>query len=259
MEEKEDVPLPKEDAKVEWKHASIQLDFHPAIKLTRKLGLEFAGKLTDWLEPIDVQLEAGEWRFLGGAACEGVEIRVVARSIVIRVSEPQNALEFYEDRFQVFLDEFHSSFSPSVALRTRILVGGLLGLPNDEDVLPFLGAWVMAMHPYKFKALGRPLHILGIRVTLPPTIADGSEPGIDWSADVRIETWTADEKKLYLETDAEWDDVETWDKDLCHTVTHQRLRETSTFLSDRIIKFLRQPPFPDEEDNDSPNEHHPND
>jgi hypothetical protein len=57
-----EMPCPKEDAAISWLGLSIGLDFYPAIKITRKVGLEFTAELAEKIEPENVHLEGDEWR-----------------------------------------------------------------------------------------------------------------------------------------------------------------------------------------------------
>jgi hypothetical protein len=238
--------LPEENAPIHWMWHSLRLDFYPPIKLTRRDGLRFGESIAEYIEPEDVQPGVTEWQFSGGAICEGMNLHITRQSIRIDVRNPSNSLEWYEHRFEPILKLFSQTFSPQVALQCNVAITGLVDLPPNMDARSFLGGYVMQMHPYKLEPIERPLHVLGVRLFFPPFAReDGSRT--DWSVNVRVESGINDPGKLFLESTAEWREPAPWNTQYV-TDAVGRLGLVSSFMSDKLVKFLRQPPFPESED-----------
>lgn len=235
--------LPAADAPVEWLGFSLAADFYPAIKLARKTGLEFTAELSDILEPENVRLENDGWSVAGGGVCEGIQVAVEKRHIRILISPVSQQLERYEHKIQQILRAFEERFEPKVALQSNVDISGLVSLPGDTDARAFLGGYVMLMHPHKLDAIARPLDILGVRLRFPPA------EGIDWSVDVRIESWGEDPKKVFLNADADWYHQIDWTEQYCEILS-ERISVISSFMSESLVRFLREPPFPGEDSDD---------
>ena len=250
-----DIILPDEDATLDWKRYYLRLDFYPAIKLRRRDGLRFAEAISEYLELEEIQPGVSEWKMAGGASCDGVHLRIAKHSITLDAHDPVNSLEWYEHRFELVISKFEEMFSPHVALLRNAMASCLLDLPGGTDARAFLGGWVMLMDPHKLAPIERPLHVLGVRLFFPPfEEADSEQAGeyckTDWSVNVRVESCVNDPGKLFMEADADWDAPISWDNDLVNEAL-RCLGVVTTFMSDKIVKFLRQPPLPDnDEDND---------
>jgi len=250
-----EINLPDENPTLDWKRYYSQLDFYPAIKLTRRDGLKFAEAISEYLELEDVQPGVSEWRMAGGASCDGVNLQIAKHSIVLDAHDPANNLEWYEHRFSAVIREFGDMFSPHVALRRNAKAICLLDLPGNTDARAFLGGWVMLMEPHKLAPIERPLHVLGVRLFFPPfEEGDDEQAGecnkTDWSVNVRVESCINDSGKLFMEADADWGEPISWGDNLADEAL-DCLGVVTQFMSDKIVKFLRQPPLPDnDEDND---------
>lgn len=240
-----ELPIPEENAPIEWRGFSLAVDFYPPIKTTRKTGLEFSSELADVLEPEDVRLEGKEWRIIGGGVHEGIQMFIGKRNLMIAVSPVTEALERYEHRLKVLLSAFEHRFEPKVALRSNVNATGLVALPGDGNAVAFLGGYVMFMRPSRLDTIDRPPNILGVRINFPPF------EGADWNVDVRIESSGEDPNKVFLNADADWDKQSPWD-DTFVAELYSRVEKVTSFMSGPLIQFLREPPFPDtEEDRDN--------
>jgi len=243
-----------EELPLDWKRYCLRVDFYPPIKLERRDGLKFAEDISEYVELESVQPGVSEWNMAGGATCDGMHFKIGKHSIVLDAIEPPNNLKWYEHRFEPVLSAFGEVFSPQVALRRNAIVTSLVDLPESLDARSFLGGWVMHMHPNKLAPIERPLHVLGVRLFFPPFEEDGGEqPGqtrtIDWSVNVRVESCINDPGKLFLEANADWSEPIPWNGDLVKRAV-QCLDEAQTFMSDKVVKFLRQPPLPDNGEDD---------
>lgn len=246
-----EIALPAENMALDWQRYYMRLDFYPAIKLTRRDGLSFAGTVSEYLEIESVHPGVSEWKIVGGASCDGMHLQIAKHSITLDVHEPPNSLEWYEHRFEPIIKVFGQTFSPHVALRRNATVSCLLDLPADVDARSFLGGWVMLMHPHKLAPIERPLHVLGARLFFPPFEEDSDEPGqtrkTDWGVNLRVESCFSDPGKLFLEADADWDEAMPWDDELIEKAL-SCIGVATRFVSDKVIKFLRQPPLPDNDE-----------
>jgi hypothetical protein len=234
------IPIPQEGSKVSFIGLELSIDFYPAIKMSRKVGLEFIANLAEILEPEDVHLEGGEWTLAGGGACEGVRIFIEKRSIRVFVN-PTATLETYEGKISSFLRAFEDKFEPKSALRFNVDISGLVSLPKDVDSRAFLGGYVMLMHPRKLDPINRPLDILGVRLRFP------AADRIEWDADVRIESWGADPNKVFLNVSADWDTQTAWGREFVDD-SIGRITIVSDFITDNLVAFLRQPQIPDDDE-----------
>ncbi len=250
-----EIILPEENPSLDWQCYYLRTDFYPAIKLTRREGLRFAHRISEYLELEEVQPGVSEWRMTGGASCDGVHLRITKSSITLDVHEPPNGLEWYELRFEPVLRSFGDTFAPQVALRRNALAACLLDFPDEGeiDARAFLGGWVMLLHPYKLAPIGRPLHVLGVRLFFPPfepfeeTNSENSETPrkTDWSVNVRVESSISDPQKLYLEADAVWNEPKPWNQDVVREAV-SRIGIATEFVNHEVVSFLRQPPFPED-------------
>jgi hypothetical protein len=233
-------PCPKEGMPPTWIAFSIAVDFYPAIKISRKAGLKFTTELAEHLEPENVHLEGDEWKIDGGGTYEGIELTVTKSQILTHVQQPTSKLEWYEQRASKILRAFETTFEPHVVLQTNVIMNGLVELtPGDTDARAFLGGSVMLMDPNRLDAIGGGhLGILGIRLIFPEM------ENKDWSADVRIESYGPDPKKVFLQADAAWHDQAEWGTDFADRAV-TRVTTVSEFMQGPLVNFLKSPPESD--------------
>lgn len=240
--------LPAETVKLEWKRYHLSIHFYPPVKLTRRDGLKFAEDILEYIELEEIQPGVSEWRMEGGATCEGVHLQIGKHSIAFDVHDPPNTLEWYEHRFEPVIRLLGETFSPQVALERNAITTSLVDLPEGVDARAFLGGWVMLMHPYKLAPIERPLHVLGVRLFFPPFDEDDEQAETrrktDWSVNVRVESSINDPGKLFLEADATWNEPIPWDNGVVNKAV-ECLGVTKAFMADKVVKFLQQPPLPD--------------
>jgi hypothetical protein len=238
------IPIPKEGAKVAFIGFSLSIDFYPAIRISRKDGLEFTAELAEIFEPEDVHLEGSEWRINGGGICEGIQLVIEKRSFrVFVLPPPGSTLERYEQKIDALLRAFEHKFEPKAALRFNVDLSGLVDLPEGVDSRAFLGGYVMLMHPRKLDAIERPLDILGVRLRFPAT------DDIEWAADVRIESWGTDPRKIFLNVSADWETQTAWGLGFVDGSVN-RISTVSDFIEKTLVQFLRQPRIPDDFDDE---------
>ena len=96
------------------------------------------------------------------------------------------------------------------------------------------------MRPGKFDAINRPLDILGVRLYFPPY------EKADWSVNVRIESCGHDPTKVYLNSYADWEQHTLWDERFVDNAC-EKIGTVSTFMSTRLIQFLREPPISEDD------------
>jgi hypothetical protein len=229
-------PVPVEGAVPVWLGFSIAVDFYPAIKMTRKGGLQFTAELAEHLEPENVHLEGDEWRIDGGGVYEGIKVTVTKTRVQSFTGGPSNKLEWYEHRTSAILRAFEQVFEPKVALQTNVKMSALVSLPEGVDARAFLGGYVMLMNPKRLAVIGRQgPEVLGIRLFFPPC------KGQDWTVNVRVESFGPNPNKVFLQADADWDDQAMWDEKFAdHAVT--RITTVSRFMQGPLVDFLRYPP-----------------
>jgi hypothetical protein len=235
------IPCPAEGASPSWLGYALSVDFYPLIKISRKTGLEFAAELSGHLEPENLHLEGNEWKIFGGGVYEGMEVSVTANQLRSFVGRPGNGLEWYERAISAILRVFEQKFEPKAALQTNVMMSGLVDLPEGTDARVYIGGNLMLMLPHRLKAIGRPLEILGLRLFLP------ENETIDWSVNVRIESFGPDPHKVFVKADADWDAQSVWDETFADTAV-ARLTTVSQFMHGTLIQFLREPPLPDGEE-----------
>jgi hypothetical protein len=239
-------PCPKEGAVPTWLGFSIGVDFYPALKISRKTGLEFTRELAEHIEPENVHLQEDGWKISGGGIYEGIDLSVTKNQILSQVKKPAYKLEWYEHRISAILRAFETIFAPQIALQTSVVMSGLVDLfPDDTDARFFLGGNVMLMDPKRFTAIGRPtLDILGLRMFFPETEKE------NWSVNVRVESFAFDPKKVFLQAEAAWQDHAEWGTNFADTAV-ARITTVSRFMQGPLIDFLMNPPpsgVDDEED-----------
>ncbi len=106
------VPCPKDGAILIWLGFSIGVEFYPALKISRKTGLEFTRELAEHIEPENVHLEEDEWKISGGGIYEGIDLTVTKSQIRSHVKRPTYKLEWYEQRTAPFFVHSRLYFAP---------------------------------------------------------------------------------------------------------------------------------------------------
>lgn len=228
----------------------LGVDFHPAIKLDRKQGFEFAAVVSEYLEPQSVQLEENSWvirQQLGSSASGGLEITIGQTAFRIEIQHPTHALEWIEQRCQSVLKEFEKRFQPKVILGSMAAYMGTMQV--DGDARAFLARSVMKFDPGKLGALDRPVHLLGLRFFLPPFKAVTKRPKgkksiteekvVEWHVDVKVESLIEDPTKLYLEAEARWPAPSEWKRDAISRVVGH-LASVTDYLQKSVVQFLQE-------------------
>jgi hypothetical protein len=254
-EPSESTNRPKPGAKIDPLGYFIGVDFFPPIKLERKAGLAFATKLAEYpeLDPQAVELESNQWNFLTAQHETKLKIEISSNGLQLIANRPstRRGEEWYDERYQIILRLFAEQFNPKLILGSKAMIRGLLAV--DGDARLFLGVFVMQMPAEKLKALGRPLHGLGIRFFFPAYEEIGGDAAnpitgatADWSVDAKVESYIPNPSQLFLEADAKWQSPEPWTDDAVHRVV-SRLQLVSSFLTDKIVGLLQHDNNPDAE------------
>lgn len=233
--------FPTAGNEIEWLGYRVSVGFHPPIKITRKGGHEFASKIYSAMEAGSTNVDGPEWVFHGAGAYDGMSVRVKTNSIIASVVYPQSAQDWYEERFAAIFSIVGRMYDVKMILSSEATANGLL--QTSGDAREFLGGNLMFMHPAKLGSFPRPLHILGLRLYFPPN------EETEWGVDVRVESWTDDPTKLYLEADAEWDVARAWNSSERSAASNVQI--VTDFMNKNLLQFLHNHPllgFDDDEE-----------
>ena len=227
----------------------IGLQFHPPIKLIHAKGLEFAAKLSAHVDaPRGLDLQENQWTFsqpLGANPAGALRVVVRESQFMLEAAFPSHALDWFETRYDFILSEFHKMFRPGLLLESSASVRGTLQI--DGDARRFLTTYVTKMEERQLSPLGRPLHLFGIRLLLPPFQEQAPPTGkrkkakivrtVDWVADVKAESLVEDTGKLFLEATGQWPTPKPWDEKATKNVVGQ-LTTVFDFLRNNLVPFL---------------------
>ncbi len=234
--------LPVEAARIEPRGYYLGLSFHPAVKLERKAGFEFAAALADYIDPKTVAIEDHQWVFsqpISGSPRSSLRIVVLANQVQIAADFPEASKEWFETRQVALLKTFGERFAPELILGSAAMIRGTLAIDGDARI--FLARHVMNIGEKPLEPLGRPIHVIGLRLVFPPfrVASDGGEQVTDWLVDVKAESLAEDPSKLYLEADAKWQKPMQWSEENLELVVG-RQDEVSQYLAKNVADFLRQ-------------------
>ncbi len=247
--EHEPTNKPMSDAALEPLGYLLGAQFHEPMKLVRQRGLELAVKLSAYVDPRGVELQDGSWVFsqpLGDSAAGLFRVVVQEQSLVLEARLPTNPLDWFERRYEIILDEFQNTFKPSFLISSTAKVSGTVRV--DGDARTFLFEHVASIARDKLQPLGRPIHIVGLRLGMPAFELQEPPKGKrkkgkmiqseEWAVDVKAESFAADTQKLYLEAVGQWPPVpKRWNKDATKEVV-TRLATVKQYLTDRFLPFL---------------------
>lgn len=235
---------------------ALSAQFHPPIKLDRTKGMEFAPKLSSAIDARDVTFEESKWTFsqpMGSIAAGRFSVNVSDTQIAIEASFPSDNEEVFENRSRVIFSEFHKFFRPDLLLSSGALVRATLQI--DGDAREFLARYVTKFDKAKLRAMGRPIHLFGIRLFMPPFVLEKQTTQkptpkgkprkrptktvetTDWMVDVKAESLLDDTSKLFLEADSRWEAPEAWEAKATGRIV-DRLGTVSGFLRNNFIRFL---------------------
>jgi hypothetical protein len=244
---------PKDGAKIEPIGYLLGVQFHSPIKLIHKTGLEFAAKLSGVIDSRGLDLQETRWQFTQpfGSHAHGVfRVNIDQSTLTMEASYPSDRRQLIEDRFGLILKEFQNAFQPELILGSSACFRGTLSI--DGDSRAFLGSCVANIPDERMAKLGRPLHLFGIRVFLPPFVAQ--EPpknkkgkqgkrkashDVRWGINVRAESLMEDTTKMFIEGSGEWPEPRKWDESASKDVI-QHLDTVSEYLSNKFLSFLVQ-------------------
>jgi len=227
----------------------IGLQFHAPIKLIHAKGLEFAAKLSAHVDaPRGLDLQENQWTFsqpLGAAPQGKFQVLVRESQLVLEAEFPTHPLEWFEHRYEFILSEFQKMFTPGLLLTSSASIRGTLQVDGDARV--FLTTYVTKLEERRLSPLGRPLHLFGIRLVMPPFQEQQPPTGkrkkakivrtVDWVADVKAESLLEDTRKLFLEATGQWPTPKQWDDKATKSVVDQ-LGIVYGFMKNNLVPFL---------------------
>ena len=233
--------LPVAGARLEARGHHVSALFYPLIRLDRKSGFEFAATLSDYIDPAKAELGAEQWVFsqpLGGSPQS--QLRVVIRPDGIHVGAdfPPYGQEWFENRAVSVLRKFGDTFAPEFLRGSKAMIRGVL--PIDGDAREYLAAHVMKIDQKRADPLGRPIHLIGLRLFFPPFVkeAEGKQERTEWGVNLRAESLMEDPTKLFLEAEADWQHLTKWDAVGIDGLV-ERLQVVGDYLQDNVLAFLR--------------------
>ncbi len=214
--------------------------FAPKIRLDRKAGFSFATDLAQYVDLQDVVLNADRWTFSTPAgATPNSSLTVTVGDVQVQVDAifPTDSAEWFETRVDYVLKTFGKAFAPKTILQTAAMVRGLLDI--DGDARLYLSTRVMHIDPKSVDPLGRPLHLIGLRLFFPPysTQVDDQKVTVDWHVNVKAESSIDDPGKLFLEAEAQWPFPLEWTEKNFEKVL-ERLKIVKDYLDGKVMAFL---------------------
>ena len=214
-------------------------------------GLEFAAKLSGTIDSRGLDIQEHRWEFsqpLGSHASGIFRVAIDQQSLAMEANYPSDRRQAIEDRFGLILKEFKRTFRPELILSSTACVRGTLNI--DGDSRSFLGGHVANIHADKLRHLGRPLHLFGLRMFLPPYVAQDApkstkrskkvpDARADWGIAICAESLMEDISKLFLEASGEWPAPRKWDDEAGDQVI-EHIGTVSDYLSKQFLSFLTE-------------------
>ena len=237
------------DQKEERLSYTLNVNYLPEIKIDQAGGIAFSGRLSPTIDLKNFGFHPNRWSLEGSGHYEGLKAVFTAGNLSISFSLPRNAQDWHEERLEFILSEFQKEFPPGAHV---VSCGAMIRmlLRVDGDARKFLANHLMHLSQERINSIGRPIHILGVRLMMPPfkmvkktEQSDEDEEGDivsseDWEADVRMESWLADPAKLWVEIQTSWQEPKPWTKHQTHAIV-EHLQIASGFVRDKIVPFLR--------------------
>lgn len=239
--------LLREGARVEPLGYFMAVSFHPNIRLDKKSAFNFAATLSDYIDTQNVQLESNQWTLR--SVKDTLEIVLTSRALQLHAANPVHKRGWYEARYMTVLKRLEELSKPELILESKAMIRGLLHI--DGDARDFLGSHVMNMEPQRLEPMGRPLHVLGMRMFFPPYVVKEQEQAsegriTEWGVNVKLESWIEDTSKLFVEADASWPRPAKWGESSLDEVAG-RLATLEDYLEKHIVPFLAERPDQDQE------------
>ena len=239
---------PLRDCKLEPLAYVLGVQFQAPVKLVRQGGMEFGAKLSAYIEPGGVELHDNEWTFsqsLGDVPGGQLKVAIQEQTITLEAHRPTNALDWFDLRYGFILEEFRTKFKPAFVISTMAKVCGTVNV--DGDSRRFLFEHVAHIPEPQLQVLGRPVHVVGIRLGMPAfQVAEApkgkrKKPKIvqtNWLVEAKAESFGTDVRKLYLEVTGQWPlEPKGWNEATTKAVVG-RLGTVKSYLTDRLLPFL---------------------
>lgn len=247
---------------------ALSAQFHQPIKLERKKGLEFIPKLGSAIDAREVSLEEKKWTLsqpMGATPISQLAVSIAESEIHVEGILPNYGAEMFEHRSGVIFNEFYKFFKPDVLLSSSALFRATMQIDGDARV--FLAKEVTRFDGKRLKHLGRPIHLFGMRLFMPPFEVQqraapkgvkgvkgvkgakgakgvrrkrpgrGPELSSDWMVDIKAESMIDDTSKLFLEANAQWQSSEPWGATTAQKIV-DRLGDVTGFVTSNLLPFL---------------------
>jgi hypothetical protein len=226
----------------------LGVQFQAPVKLVRQGGMEFGAKLSAYIDPRGVELRDDEWTFsqsLGDIPGGLLRVAIQEQTIALEAHHPTYPLDWFELRYGFILEEFRKTFRPAFVISTMAKVCGTVKV--DGDSRRFLFEHVAHIPEPRLGVLGRPVHVVGIRLGMPafqvaePPKGKRKKPKIvqtSWLVEAKAESYGIDIQKLYLEVTGQWPlEPKGWNEAMTKEVV-ARLGTVKSYLVDRLLPFL---------------------
>lgn len=232
---------------------ALGVQFYEPLKLIPQKGLEFAAKLSDYVDPRGVVLRDDAWIFaqpLGESAAGLLQVVIQPATVMLEARLPTNSLEWFETRYTAILNEFRETFHPSWLPASSAKVCGTIQVDGDARV--FLFEHLTQMNT-RLRPLGRPIHLFGLRIAMPAFELREPPSGrkkqgklvksSDWWVEVKAESLFEDPTKLYLEATGQWqtETPKPWSEGTIEEAVG-RLATISDYIKDNLLPFLTADP-----------------
>ncbi len=228
---------PLESPKMEVRGYVLAIQFHPSVKLEPRKGYDFAAKLSAYVNPKTVVLDANEWKFsdpLDGSPRSKLGIVISQNRLQMDATLPPHAQEWFEHRFLAILELFRREFKPEIILVSGAMVRAIQ--PLGVDARQFLARRIGHFEK-SCQVFGRPIHLVGFRFFFPPVV--GPETRLEWQVDVKVESLAENPQVLFFEADARWPKPVPWTEEAEKEIV-QHLATAKDYVQTNVVGFLRQ-------------------
>lgn len=215
----------------------LAIAFQPEIKLSSKMGFEFAGKLTDYVDPRRVEISEDQWNFSQpeGQSPRGVlSVTVTPSTIIIATAFSDTIIERQEIRLIEILRRFQEMFDPKFILRHETTVRATY--PLGRDAREFLAREVMQLAEERISLIGRPIHVVGFNMVCPPDPTEVQTR--DSILTVRVESLVEDPQQIYLEARAQWITPHPWTPENAEGVV-KKVNVVQDYLRMNVVRMVK--------------------
>lgn len=219
----------------------LTLSFQPKVKLLREKGFAFAQKLSSFMTITQADIKPERWVFVqqeGEDPRGHLSVQLTPELLQLEAAFPTQRAEWHELKRDAVLEAFSEMFKPAALVRTVALVACVL--PLEVDAREFLASEIMAISKGRLRHIGRPIHVVGLRLGCPPfQKKSGDEVEVlPSSLEVKIESLAEDPTKLFLEAAVDWPMPTEWNEN-ARKMAQQRLGEVRKYLEENLLPMVR--------------------